>query len=477
MAATHLTARFCASAKPKTGKDGRPVQTGYPDDDPRGLELRVSAEGRKVWTFRYRTLAAVQRRINLGTFVPGEEEDEQRERRPDEPELLTLKAARREARRIRALVEAGGDPAVERQQRKEKARAETLVTFNDLADAYIADSESGLWAPRGRKKRPRTMRDEKGSLDRHVRPALGKLPIEAVDRKAVKRLLAQMKAKGIGAQTNRAHAVVRQVFAYAITERERVENNPAIGLGTPAGIKRRSRTASDEELKLVWEALMDPSAYNLPPKKAGDEPRALYLSRPMAILLQLSAILLQRRQEVAGMALAELNLTACTWLIPAERAKNHTEHLVPLPPRAVELIKEAIQIAREAPQANEKPSPYVFPGHWDRAKHVRPDSVTHSLRDVCASRGITGLTVHDLRRTGSTAMTSERLNISPFIRSLVLSHTADSGGGAVVSRSHYDANSYVAEKRRALEAWERLLRHIVGEAPMPTNVTPIKAAG
>lgn len=476
MAATHLTARFCASAKPKVGKDGRPAQTGYPDDDPRGLELRVSAEGRKVWTFRYRTLAGVQRRLNLGTFVPGEDDDDQRDRRPDEPELLTLKAARKEARRIRALVEGGGDPAVERQQRKEKARAETLVTFNDLADAYIADSESGVWAPRGRKKRPRTIRDEKGSLDRHVRPALGKLPIEAVDRNAVKRLLAGMKAKGITAQTNRAHAVVRQVFAYAI-DRERVENNPAVSLGTPVGIMRRARTASDAELKMVWEALTDPGAYVLPPKKAGAEPHALYLSRPMAILLQLSAILLQRRQEVAGMALAELNLTACTWLIPAERAKNHQEHLVPLPPRAVELIKEAIQIAREAPQANEHPSPYVFPGHWDRSKHVRPDSVTHALRDVCASRGIKGLTVHDLRRTGSTALTSERLGVSQFIRSLVLSHLADSGGGAVVSRSHYDANSYIAEKRRALEGWERLLRHIVGEAPMPSNVTQIKAAG
>jgi hypothetical protein len=70
-------------------------------------------------------------------------------------------------------------------------------------------------------------------------------------------------------------------------------------------------------------------------------------------------------------------------------------------------------------------------------------------------------TVHDVRRTGSTLPTSERLSVSPFIRSKVLAHY-DSGGGAQVSATRYDANTYLREKRRALESWQRLLARIVG---------------
>ena len=61
-------------------------------------------------------------------------------------------------------------------------------------------------------------------------------------------------------------------------------------------------------------------------------------------------------------------------------------------------------------------------------------------------------------------MTSERLGVMPFIRSKVLGHI-DHGGGSSVSATFYDANDYIADKRRALEAWERLLLEIVGETP------------
>jgi hypothetical protein len=37
----------------------------------------------------------------------------------------------------------------------------------------------------------------------------------------------------------------------------------------------------------------------------------------------------------------------------------------------------------------------------------------------------------------------------------------DTGGGAVVSTIHYDANEHLGEKRRALEAWQALLAEIV----------------
>ena len=52
----------------------------------------------------------------------------------------------------------------------------------------------------------------------------------------------------------------------------------------------------------------------------------------------------------------------------------------------------------------------------------------------------------------------------------------DAGGGAMVSSVHYDRNSYLVEKRRALVAWADLLLEIVGERPRPSNVTELRAA-
>jgi integrase len=111
-------------------------------------------------------------------------------------------------------------------------------------------------------------------------------------------------------------------------------------------------------------------------------------------------------------------------------------------------------------RANDYP---IFPSTRDVSKPITPGAVTHAMRPVILALGIPNAGPHDLRRTGSTALTSERLGISQFIRSRVLSHTTDAGGGAAVSTKHYDVNSYASEKRRALETWEGLLLEIVGE--------------
>lgn len=454
MAATHLTARFCAAAKPKAGADGKFVQTAFPDDDPIGLELRVSAESRKVWTFRYRTLEGRQRRLTLGVFAPGEEDA------PDVGEgdarPLTLKAARRKARMARAVVEDGGDPATQRRKAKEAAKAQTIRSFDDLADAYLAACTSGEWRPKGRQKRERTISDETNILRRYVRPAFGKVAVEDVTRATVKRMLRGLVSRGIGAQTNRAHAVVRQVYAYAIAE-ERVQVNPATGFAKHAVETPRARVIADGELKALWRVITAPEGVSIP--EEGAEPRPLYLSRPVAIALQLSALLLQRRGEVCGMRRAEVDLENKTWLIPAERMKGGKAHLVPLTDEAVKLIKEALKLADFG---REKPSPCVFPGRRDPSTPMRPDSLSHALADVAKAAGVVGITVHDLRRTGAFVMASERLGVLPFIVSKVLGHSGDTGGAAAVTMRHYAVNDFMSEKRAASTAWEDELLTIVG---------------
>jgi integrase len=450
MATVKLTDKAVAAAKAETGK---PLELW--DASTPGLCLRVSDTGRKVWVYRYRTEDGRQPRLTLGLHT----------------KAFGLAEARDAANRIRIEVQDGGDPSGERKRRKAMARAQPIKTFNDLADAFLEASESGQWRPRNKKKRERTIRDERAILKRHARPVLGDLRLEEIDRATVRNLLRKMIARGIGAQTNRTHAVIRQAFAYAVGE-ERLALNPVAGLPPQADEAPRDRVLTDEELKALWGALEAPHGLRKPARKGSDETVAMYVGRPLAIAVELCALLLQRRNEVAGMRLDELDLDQGIWTIPAARMKGGQGHIVPLPPKAVTLIREAMTLAK---QGRESTPPVVFPGARDAQKSIRPDSVTHTMRDLMAALGLRNASPHDLRRTGATNLVTERLGFAPFVVSKVLGHRSDTGGAAAVTLAHYALHDYAPEKRRALEAWEGQLLEIVGEKVRPSNV--MKLAG
>ena len=419
------------------------------DDKAPGLVLRVTDNGIKSWVVRYRAQDA-HRRLKIG-----------------DAKRMTLKDARIEAWRLQGEIEKGADPQGEKRRAREAVEAQPIRTVNDLLDAYEKACEAGEWKPKKKKKRPQTISYEKDLTERHVRPVIGKKPIAECTRPIVKGLLRNMIAgtgagsdRPIGAQTNRVQAIIRQAFNWAIAE-ELVQVNPAMGFSSLHDSAPRQRIWSDADLKLLWPALKDPSKLRDP------DGNRLYVGRPLGIALQLCLILLQRRVEVSGMAVAELDFAAKTWLIPPSRMKSNKPQRVPLPPHAVSLIKEAIKLA----QGDDTKAPeFVFPSARDRTKPVRPDSLTHAMTRVREAIGVSGAHIHDLRRTGSTALTSERLGVSPFIRSAVLGHSTDAGGGASVSHVHYDANDYLPAKRAALEAWEALLLEIVGERKRASNV-------
>lgn len=432
MARIALTDRAVAAAR--AGPDGR---LELWDERIAGLCLRVTGRGVKTWVFRYRAADGRQPRFTLGRFP-----------------AVGVRDARDAAHEIMRTVHRGEDPAAERRKSRIAAAAGPR-TFDDLADLYERECASGYWRPKNKTKRARTLSDEKGILRRHIRPAIGRMPYGAITRADVKAFLRTMRAKGIGAQTNRAHAVTRQVFAFAISE-DLVEINPATGFARFADEIPRTRIWDDKELATVWAALTDCSGLRT------SEGEPVQVSEAVRIALKLTALLGQRRTEIAGMAVGELNLEARTWLIPPVRMKGNRPHMVPLSDPAVDLIKRARVLADFD---RDRPSAYVFPTSRNEERAIKPDSMTRALRRITDALGLEGLTVHDLRRTVSTNLTSERLGVSPFIRSKVLGHL-DAGGGAMVSSIHYDANTYLAEKRRALEAWAQLLLEIVGERPV-----------
>jgi integrase len=436
--------------KALTARNGKRVEIF--DHKVSGLVLRVSGQGRKTWVLRYRTENGRQPRFTIGTYP-----------------ALKLADARDEALKLLAQTKTGDDPASERRRARQAVKTAPIRTFGDLFDAYIDASKKGHWKPRKKQKRERTIRDEEAVYRRYIKAKLGNTFIEDIHRSTVKKLLRDLMDTGIKAQTIQVQAIIRQTFAFGIAEYEDlIPINPAIGFGVIGTTKPRTRTLTDNELREFWIAVLDPPKFRAPNKRGKILP--LYLSRSMGIALQLCTLLLVRENEIAGMRLDELNFDTKTWLISGDRMKAGVPHLVPLTDEAIELIKEAIGL---------RPSPTldcVFPSpRWHlENKGILPNSIYHAMVDILGAIKLKHATPHDLRRTGSTALTSERIGVLPFIRSKVLGHTTDTGGGAAVSMKHYDANEYVADKRIALSKWQALLFRIVGDAPVSPRAADSK---
>jgi integrase len=450
MPATKLTARFCEGVKPTPGK-----QSAYPDSLVKGLELRVSGDGRKTWSFRYRTRDGRQARVTLGVFS----------------DAFDLEKGRREAAKARVLVDEGKDPAAVLRAAKDAAKLEPIRTFDDLAEAYFKACERGEWAPKGRKKRAVSIENDRSVYRLYIKSPLAKLRPEAIKWATVRAFLRDMVDRGITTRVNRAHALVSQILTFAVSE-ERIESNPVAGRRKLVSERPRARIYTDVELRAVWAGLGDPEALRVSEalaakRRDGDR---VFVGPAVCIALKLTLMLLNRRTEISGMSLDELDLENGVWLIPEERMKNHRPLAVPLSEAALSLIREALALHAG------RQTRFVFPSPRYDQKPIGGAALSHALTGVRLALGIRGATVHDLRRTGSTLMTSERLGISPFIRSKVLGHT-DAGGGASVSTSVYDVNSYLPEKRRALEAWQGLLLEIVGEQTKPTNVHKLRPVG
>jgi integrase len=130
--------------------------------------------------------------------------------------------------------------------------------------------------------------------------------------------------------------------------------------------------------------------------------------------------------------------------------KAKAGHVVPLTPAAVEILRDLPRFSGGdcvfSGQAGDRP----FSG-FSKAK-ARLD------KRIAAEGGATApYTLHDLRRTVRTRLSE--LGVTPFVGEMILAHTQQ--GVAKV----YDLHRYDAEKRAALEAWEKRLLAIVGREP------------
>ena len=210
------------------------------DTDLRGYGLRVKPSGAKSFLVQYRNRFGVSKRHTLGTYG---------EHTPDE--------ARKAARDALHDGKKGNDPGDQRRRDRE------ALTVAQLCDEYIERVESGqLLTRRGKEKKQSTIYTDKGRIERHIKPLIGRMIAKEVTLQDIEDFqFAVIKGKtrddvktgprgraivrgGRGAAA-RTVGLLGAIFAYGM-KRKYVESNPVRGIIRPKDQKRKVKLAETE---------------------------------------------------------------------------------------------------------------------------------------------------------------------------------------------------------------------------------------
>ncbi len=415
-----------------TKKSGTVVATEYADTVVNGLALRVSPQGAKSWTYRYR-VNGKQKRLSMG-----------------KTDSVSLAEARNRAKSEIGKVASGADPVKDKQLTKiANAESTDLRTIEQVGRFYFDECASGRHRPNAKPKKQSTLELETYYFDKDICPAVGNLEMRDLQKAHIQKFI-----NGLGkSASQRCRVILHSLYTFA-QRNEIVETNP-VQFVTVTGINARERVVNDDELRTIWQALTPPI-----------EIEGASISLGVAHAIQLSLVTLQRRGEIAGMQLSEIDQDKRIWTIPAPRTKNGRTHVVPLSALAMEIIDEALAL-------DSKKGEFVFPSPKTKGQPINPKAITRAFGRLRRAISLEDIRPHDLRRTGATNLTGETLGFTRFTVSKVLNHTSDTGGAATVT-GVYDRNEYLAEKRRALNAWAERLQEIVSDKKPESNVVNLR---
>jgi integrase len=333
-------------------------------DDVPGFGVRVTAGGARSFILNYVTRTGRERRLTIGSA-----------------ENWQTTAARAEAKRLKQLIDQGGDPLGD----IEAERAAPTVA--ELADRFEAEHLP--------KKRPATADAYRRILRLHVRPHFGPhLKVTDVAFADIDSLHRRLTKDGNPYVANRAIALCSKMFNLAIRWNMRTDS-PCRGIEHNAEIKRK-RYLKGDELERLTVAL------------------ASYSDPQIANIFRLLLLTGARRGEVLAMEWGALDLGAGIWSKLASGTKQKQDHIVPLSAPARQLLAEMQdEYVRLHPK---RPLPqFVFPGNGERGHIV---AVKKAWASICKSAGISGLRIHDLRHSFASQLASGGASL-PLIGSLL----------------------------------------------------------
>ena len=354
--------------------------------------LKVTPAGRKVYICQYRLGGGRRGAVKRYTIGP-------------HGSPWTVDAARAEAKRLLGIAAAGGDPAADKQEGRR------ALTVAELCDLYLNEGCAT--------KKASTLATDRGRIERHIKPLLGKKKAASVTRADVRHFLQEVAAGKTAADVKtklRGRAVVKGgkgtatrtvgllggIFSYAV-ERGIVRDNPARGVKRFPD-RKGERFLSDAELAKLGTILRKLAV-------EGANPHALAIIR---LLVFTGA----RKGETERLRWEEVDLGA--GLLRLSDSKTG-QKVILLNPPAVEVLSGISQSGK---------SPFVFPASrsegyfggvvkvWRKARtraglsDVRLHDLRHSFASVAVAGGASLPIIAALLGHGNSATTARYAHLS-----------------------------------------------------------------
>jgi integrase len=389
MPTNKLKDQQCKGAKPANGRAVKLFDGG-------GLFLYVTAAGAKVWRVAYR-LGGKPKTKSLGAYP-----------------MVSLADARVALAKLKATLQAGGDPMQERE------KSENAVTFAQACTAYWNGRDDVSDSYRSNALR---------GLEIHLYPALGKRGIGSITRDDLLAELRKMDAAGKRAHVRKVRIWAAQVFDHAM-ENGRASENPAAAI-RPEKAFGRAQVENFAALAL---------------REVPEFMARLMMERNLNSVLacRMLALTWVRTSELRMMEWTEIENDI--WIIPANKMKRRREHIVPLSRQALAVLEEM--------RARHEVGRFVFPAAHCSDRPMSENTILYLLVRIGYKGRMTG---HGWRSIASTWANEAGYNPDAIERQLA--HVPDNK-----IRAAYNRAEYLPLRRKMLQAWADWL--------LPKNHTP-----
>lgn len=373
-----------------------------------GLSVRITVKGKVTFQLRFRLPGQPnQQRLDLGTY----------------PEL-TLAQARSQSLKYRAEIQLGNDPRVTRRlEQLAIAEANTLVAlFSEWYEKYCSV----------RKKEHAKI---KRQFEIHIFPKLGKLPVDTITLhewlEVLEALAVVYPDTTMSILTN-----AKQMLKWAV-KRRLLASNVLQDITANADLnlrkKQGERSLSDEEIKLVYEAMANSR-----------------MDQKNVLIIQFCLLSACRIGELRLAKKSEFDFDKRVWTVPAANHKMGKKTgkplLRPIIDEWVPLLKQLFLLCPgELAISNADGLQFGQSFHTSFPERLNTWIKRHKKVTVPA------WTVHDLRKTARTNFSTLT---QPHIAEIMLGHTLP-GVWEV-----YDKHKYLDEQAEAYMAWANRIKNI-----------------
>ncbi|MDX3928992.1 MAG: integrase arm-type DNA-binding domain-containing protein [Shinella sp.] len=400
-----LTENACKNAKPS--EKPRKISDGG------GLFLLVQPTGSKLWRQAYR-FNGKQKLLSHGSYP-----------------AVSLQEARERREAVKALLAKDVDPSLDRRVGQTRRKMSAEVTFELVAKEWFANQKlawteryaTRLWT----------------RIETDIIAVIGKRPIDGIEPLEVLEAVRAIEKRGSLNMAGRVLQTCGQVFRYAVAT-QRVKSDPTRdlrgALRKPVAVKHRPAMKASE-LGGFFKAL---ATYT------GEERTVLAIRFVLHTMVRTSEARLAEWGEI------DLDGDEPVWCIPAGRMKMRNEHIVPLTPQVVDILRKLKKLSGS--------SKYVFPAQT-REGVISQNTLIYALyRMGYHSRA----TVHGFRGTASTL-----LNEQGFNRDWIEKQLAHTDRDEV--RSAYNSARWLPGRRKMLAWWSDYLDMVeAGKEPKLTAV-------